>query len=148
MVEGQVVQLGTPQELFENPAHTFVGYFIGSPGMNLLDCQVQGGVAQIGGMSLPLAHDTVRAARDASGDLKLGIRPEFVQLLDQPEDGSLPASITAVEDLGNYKIVRATLGKEELAIKLPEEQPVPSEQAYLGFPARWTKIYADDRLVA
>ena len=148
MVEGQVVQLGTPQELFENPAHTFVGYFIGSPGMNLLDCHLHGGVAQIGGMSLPLAHDTVRAARDATGDLKLGIRPEFVQLLDQPEDGSLPASITAVEDLGNYKIVRATLGKEELAIKLPEEQPVPSEQAYLGFPARWTKIYADDRLVA
>jgi glycerol transport system ATP-binding protein len=148
MVEGQVVQLGTPQELFENPAHTFVGYFIGSPGMNLLDCHLHGGVAQIGGMSLPLAHDTVRAARDASGDLKLGIRPEFIQLLDQPEDGSLPATITAVEDLGNYKIVRATLGKEELAIKLSEEQPVPSEQAYLGFPARWTKIYADGRLVA
>ena len=55
MVEGQVVQLGTPQELFENPAHTFVGYFIGSPGMNLLDCSLHGGVAQIGGMSLPLA---------------------------------------------------------------------------------------------
>ncbi len=148
MVEGQVVQLGTPQELFENPAHTFVGYFIGSPGMNLLDCHLHGGVAQVGGMSLPLAHDTVRAARDATGQLKLGIRPEFVQLLDQPEDGSLPAKITAVEDLGNYKIVRATLGDEALAIKLPEEQPVPSEQAYVGFPARWTKIYADDRLVA
>jgi glycerol transport system ATP-binding protein len=148
MVEGQVVQLGTPQELFESPAHTFVGYFIGSPGMNLLDCHLHGGVAQIGGMSLPLAHDTVRAARDASGSLKLGIRPEFVQLLDEPEDGSLPVSISAVEDLGNYKIVRAKLGSEELAIKLPEERSVPSEQAYLGFPPRWTKIYADDRLVA
>ena len=147
MVEGQVVQLGTPQELFENPAHTFVGYFIGSPGMNLLDCHLHGGVAQIGGMSLPLAHDTVKAVRNASGSLKLGIRPEFVQLLEHPEDGSLPASINAVEDLGNYKIVRAQLGDEELAIKLPEEQTVPAEQAYLGFPPRWTKIYADDRLV-
>ena len=148
MYEGQVVQLGTPQELFENPAHTFVGYFIGSPGMNLLDCQLQGGVAQIGGMSLPLAHDTVKAARDATGDLKLGIRPEFLELKSAPEDGALPASIAAVEDLGNYKIVRANLGKETVAIKLPEDQSVPSEQAYLAFPPRWTKIYADDRLVA
>ena len=148
MYEGQVVQLGTPQELFENPAHTFVGYFIGSPGMNLLDCKLQGGVAQIGGMSLPLAHDTVKAAREATGDLKLGIRPEFLELKTDPEDGALPASVAAVEDLGNYKIVRAHLGKEIVAIKLPEDQPVPSDQAYLAFPPRWTKIYADDRLVA
>src|SRR3546814_4006638 len=36
MYEGEVVQIGTPEELFEVPAHTFVGYFIGSPGMNVL----------------------------------------------------------------------------------------------------------------
>ena len=148
MFEGQVVQLGTPQELFENPAHTFVGYFIGSPGMNFLDCRIDGGVAQIGGMSLPLAHDTVRQARDASGELKLGIRPEFLELKDRPEDGSLPVSIEAVEDLGNYKIVRALLGREALAIKLAEDRAVPAEQAYVSFPSRWTKVYADDRLVA
>ncbi|MDH3658522.1 MAG: ABC transporter ATP-binding protein [Alphaproteobacteria bacterium] len=148
MVDGQVVQLGTPQELFENPAHTFVGYFIGSPGMNLLDCQLHGGVAQIGGMSLPLAYDTVKAARGANGSLKLGIRPEFLELMTEPEDGALPVTINTIEDLGNYKIVRVKLGPEELAIKLPEEQPVPSEQAFVGFPPRWTKIYADDRLVA
>ena len=42
MYDGRVVQMGTPQELFETPAHTFVGYFIGSPGMNLLDAEVTG----------------------------------------------------------------------------------------------------------
>ena len=42
MYDGRVVQMGTPQELFETPAHTFVGYFIGSPGMNLLDATVEG----------------------------------------------------------------------------------------------------------
>jgi len=147
MYEGQVVQLGTPQELFENPAHTFVGYFIGSPGMNFLDCKLQGGVAQIGGMSLPLAHETVRAARNASGSLKLGIRPEFLELKTKPEDGALPVSIEAVEDLGNYKIVRSRLGEDQLSAKLREDEPIPSDQAYLSFPPRWTKIYADDRLV-
>ena len=148
MYEGQVVQLGTPQELFETPAHTFVGYFIGSPGMNFLDCQIDGGVVRIGGMSLPLAHNMVTAARKAKGDVKLGIRPEFLKLSDRPNGGTLPATIETVEDLGNYKIVHARLGDARLAVKLAEDSPIPAEQAYLSFPPRWTKIYADDRLVA
>ena len=42
MYEGELVQTGTPQELFENPKHKFVGFFIGSPGMNFIDCTVEG----------------------------------------------------------------------------------------------------------
>ena len=42
MHEGQIVQTGTPVDLFEKPKHTFVGYFIGSPGMNVLPCQIKG----------------------------------------------------------------------------------------------------------
>ena len=39
MHEGEIVQTGTPVELFEKPKHTFVGHFIGSPGMNILPCE-------------------------------------------------------------------------------------------------------------
>ena len=45
MHDGAVVQTGTPEELFERPAHTFVGHFIGSPGMNVLPCRVEGATA-------------------------------------------------------------------------------------------------------
>src|SRR4029450_8321405 len=45
MKDGEIVQIGTPIELFERPKHTFVGHFIGSPGMNVLPCQVTGGIA-------------------------------------------------------------------------------------------------------
>ena len=41
MFEGEVVQVGTPKELFEKPEHAFVGHFIGSPGMNLLPCSLE-----------------------------------------------------------------------------------------------------------
>ena len=41
MHEGQIVQTGTPVELFEKPKHTFVGHFIGSPGMNILPCEIK-----------------------------------------------------------------------------------------------------------
>ncbi len=49
MQDGEIVQMGTPVELFERPAHTFVGHFIGSPGMNVLPCDVKGGAAFFGG---------------------------------------------------------------------------------------------------
>src|SRR6201996_4519662 len=49
MHDGRVVQSGTPAELFDRPAHTFVGYFIGSPGMNIVPAQVDGREARIDG---------------------------------------------------------------------------------------------------
>ncbi len=49
MHDGRVVQSGTPAELFDRPAHTFVGYFIGSPGMNIVPAEVRGREARIGG---------------------------------------------------------------------------------------------------
>ena len=48
MKDGLIVQIGTPVELFEHPRHTFVGHFIGSPGMNVLPCEIKSGQAFIG----------------------------------------------------------------------------------------------------
>ena len=62
MHEGSVVQTGTPEELFARPAHTFVGYFIGSPGMNVLPAEVQGRQARVAGHALELAPALRRAA--------------------------------------------------------------------------------------
>ena len=58
MNDGKIVQIGTPVELFERPAHTFVGHFIGSPGMNVLPCDVQQGAAFFQGhpINLSLIH--------------------------------------------------------------------------------------------
>ena len=76
MHEGSVVQTGTPEELFVRPAHTFVGYFIGSPGMNVLPAEVQGRQARIAGH--PLALDKSYGALPAGARIEIGIRPEFV----------------------------------------------------------------------
>ena len=53
MHEGQIVQTGTPVELFEKPKHTFVGHFIGSPGMNILPCEIKNGKINFEGKILP-----------------------------------------------------------------------------------------------
>jgi glycerol transport system ATP-binding protein len=120
MYDGQIVQIGTPEELFEKPSHTFVGYFIGSPGMNVLPVQLTGTSAVIGTQSIELA----RAPSVAVGSkVELGIRPEFISLDRQ----GMPISINKVEDIGRQKIVRATFEGQSIAIVVPESHEIPAE---------------------
>ena len=78
MHDGRVVQSGTPAELFDKPAHTFVGYFIGSPGMNIVPAEVRGREARIGGHTIALnrSYDGL----PAGAQIEIGVRPEFVDV--------------------------------------------------------------------
>ena len=117
--------------------------------MNLLPCLIQGAGAVIGDAAISLAPGLVdRIPPTANGDtLRLGIRPQFVELHDRQAPDTVPVSITAVEDLGNYQLVQVRLGEEALTVKVPEDQPVPTDRGHLRFPPEWTRLYADDRLV-
>ncbi len=145
MSEGEVVQLGTPQELFERPAHTFVGYFIGSPGMNFLDCGLDGDAAVVDGHRIPLSEEVLEAARQAEGRLEIGIRPEFLELTE--DSGGVPAEVEFVEDRGTHRLIKTRVGDNELFVKLRDDQPLPAERARLRFPPEWTLLYANSRLV-
>jgi glycerol transport system ATP-binding protein len=147
MYQGQVVQLGTPQELFESPAHTFVGYFIGSPGMNLLPVALDHGAAIIDGHRIALDEHAVMQATRGEGALELGIRPEFLDLSRERQDNSVPVRVLGVEDLGNFSLATVGLGQFELKVKLAEGAELPAEQGWLRFPPRWTKLYAGGALV-
>ncbi|MGB3501641.1 MAG: ABC transporter ATP-binding protein [Mesorhizobium sp.] len=119
MYDGQIVQIGTPAELFERPKHTFVGYFIGSPGMNVLPVDLAGDKAQLGGQTISLPGGT----RDpGQGPIELGIRPEYVRI---GQDG-MPVEILKVEDIGRHKVVRASLEGHEIAAILGEDEEIPA----------------------
>ena len=149
MLDGQVLQMGSPQDLFEAPQHTFVGYFIGSPGMNLLGCRVDGDAAVVGsGTRIALEAGIIDRIPPDTQALQLGIRPQFLELHDHQSPGSVPVSVIEVEDLGNFQLVELRLGDERIVAKVPEDQPVPTDRAHLRFPPEWTKLYANDRLVA
>jgi glycerol transport system ATP-binding protein len=152
MVDGSVVQMGTPQALFEDPAHTFVGYFIGSPGMNLLPCRLAGSAAYIGDQPVPLSAETLARAHQAAtpeSRVVLGIRPEFLGCSTEgnTQSGTVAADITAVEDLGNFKIATATLGGVSVKAKLSEDATLTPGRGWLHFPPERTKLYVDDRAV-
>ncbi len=151
MYGGKVVQLGTPQELFENPAHTFVGYFIGSPGMNILPCNIDAGAAWIDGKRIALSDHHMNAISKASGPIELGIRPEFLRIdTDNSTEGDdgIEVNIIKVEDLGQYKIATTRFGNAELKVKIGEDQQILGQSGILRFAPKWTKLYADSQLVA
>jgi glycerol transport system ATP-binding protein len=136
MFEGEIVQIGTPQELFERPRHTFVGYFIGSPGMNLLPVGVEGAQATLGRqtVNLPGAAKLTTGART-----QLGIRPEFVRL----GASGMPVAVTKVEDIGRHRVVRVNLEGYEIAAILGEDEPLPAD-VRASFDPKGINIYADD----
>ncbi|WP_148253840.1 ABC transporter ATP-binding protein [Aidingimonas lacisalsi] len=146
MYEGQVVQFGTPRELFEQPGHTFVGYFIGSPGMNFLDVHVSDGTLYSGRTALPSSSDRLleRVANCRSDNVKIGIRPEFIEVSAVPGGGSVEVDVDDVQDLGTYSILSLRLGEWPLKARVEEGGVTPHDKAYIGFPERWVGLYVDD----
>ncbi|WP_299911864.1 ABC transporter ATP-binding protein [uncultured Paracoccus sp.] len=142
MYDGRVVQAGTPQALFDAPEHTFVGYFIGSPGMNVIDARIEGATAHVAGAQVRLAH-----GYDAHpGKVQLGIRPEFLRIA--AGDEGLPFTIRRIEDVGHHRILRGRVGDTEVNVIVPEGQPIPEgANRVIPDPAH-THVYVDDWRVA
>lgn len=144
---GRVMQTGTPTDLFERPAHTFVGHFIGSPGMNLLPCQPDATGVRIAGYGIALDPALAEKVCGAGGGLKLGIRPEFVRYRSGAAAGYMPADIVEIEDLGNFKIATARLGGHLVKLKVGEDKTVSAGPGWLSFPPEWTRLYVDDHIL-
>ena len=137
MQEGEVVQIGTPIELFEKPAHTFVGHFIGSPGMNVLPCEVREGTAFFRGA--PVATDGPVPPVGEAKRLELGVRPEFVQVARE----GIPVEVVNVFDAGRYRVVEAMAGDSRIHALVREEAALAPGPAHLRFDPAHTRVYAD-----
>jgi glycerol transport system ATP-binding protein len=141
MNNGVVVQTGTPIDLFERPRHTFVGHFIGSPGMNLLPCEMRGGKAFVG--ENPVEAANAAAYKGGANLLEVGIRPEFISFA--PE--GLPAEVVRVADAGRYRIVETAAADQKIKLLVPEGGDIPENRAFLHFDPGHTQIYADGWMV-
>ena len=137
---GRVLQIGTPEDLFERPAHTFVGYFIGTPGMNFLPASVSGRVARAGGASFALA-----ASYEAFEGARLGFRPDYAQIR---RDGGVPVRVTRVDDLGRRCLVRAVLDGHELVATLPQGEAIDGDVAGLHVAPANLHVFRDEVRVA
>jgi glycerol transport system ATP-binding protein len=137
MLEGQVVQAGTPVELFERPRHTFVGHFIGSPGMNLLPCAIVDGVPHFDGQPI----ETIGRPKIPSGasKIEIGVRPEFIRFAD----AGIPVRIVKVSDAGRFHIVETKHGDTSISLLVGEGSNLPTDGARIRLDPAHTQVYAD-----
>jgi glycerol transport system ATP-binding protein len=145
MTSGEVVQSGTPQELFETPAHRFVGHFIGTPGMNFLTCSWDGREARVAGVPMATSSSETPPAGAA---LSVGVRPEYVEIAAEPGANHVAAQVIEVRDQGMQTMVRAEIEGQAVWAKLRDGGPLPSlGPAYIRLPQHRCALYADERRV-
>ena len=114
---GRIEQIGTPEEVYQRPATTFVAGFIGSPPMNLIPGRVEGSNFVAGNARLPLP-----GAAPREGEVILGLRPEHAALGDA---GAWPLRVEVVEMLGAERLVYGKLGDTAFTLRLDGTLPPP-----------------------
>ncbi len=137
MEQGRVLQVGTSQELFEQPAHTFVGHFIGSPGMNRINVSAKADGFYAGSTRLPI--DKPPISRDHDKPLSIGVRPEHIYFSQQ----GLEVKINKCEDIGRYKLANVQFDNTELKLLVSSEQPLPTSSARVSFDPNFIHLYVD-----
>jgi sn-glycerol 3-phosphate transport system ATP-binding protein len=100
MAGGEIQQIGTPDEIYNRPANTFVAAFMGSPPMNLIAAEVRSGVLHVG-------EATVTAVSTPDGSVTVGVRPEHLRLHNHYAEGLLAARVDFVEPLGSHVLLTA-----------------------------------------
>ncbi len=141
MLEGEIVQIGTPVELFEKPKHTFVGHFIGSPGMNILSCNFEQGKASVDGIKIPI--NSLIKENLSFSKTEIGIRPEFVTFSN---DG-IPVKIIKVSDTGRHKIIDTECKNGKIKVVSHSSKEIPNGSAFLSFDKNYTYAYGDSRII-
>jgi glycerol transport system ATP-binding protein len=145
MSQGEIVQVGTPEQLFETPAHRFVGHFIGSPGMNFLACEWSAGAATIGGVRIETSS---KQAPPGGAPLSIGVRPEYLELAAAPGPNRVPARVAAVHDQGIHTMVRLEVGASFAWAKLRSASAPPApDSVFACLPPTRCALYADERRV-
>ncbi len=142
MNDGRAVQIGTPAELFERPEHTFVGYFIGSPGMNLFPAEVSGARAQVETNVFDLG--AVYPALPKGERIQVGVRPEYVRLTAA---AGLPVRVRRIADLGRKRLAYVDLGAHPIVATVPPDMAEVGERVNIAFDAAHTHVYVGDRRV-
>ncbi len=126
---GELQQLGSPDEVYQRPTNLFVAQFIGSPPMNILQAERDGRDLIVDGgwrMRSP------RADLDGHAKVTVGLRPEAIEISNEPVPQGHPAEVLVSEPLGSEVIVNVKLASALIKVRTgPEIRPEPGSRVYL-----------------
>jgi multiple sugar transport system ATP-binding protein len=146
---GKILQVASPRELYERPASSFVGTFIGSPRMNLLPAGIDGDVLRAGPFQL------ARPAGVSQVKLALGVRPEHLRLVDEGHDAQAAngsrggrsgamatAVVVVVEPLGAETHMVVEAAGQRLRLRLPGfERREPGQSVRVALDAEHALLF-------
>ena len=122
MRKGRLQQFDTPMNIYNHPANRFVAEFVGSPSMNFVEGKIDSasGTFVSDSLRIPLSADQMSELADHSA-LTMGIRPEHIQVLAEPHDGAIPASVYVTELMGNETFVFLSVGANRFIARAPAD---------------------------
>ena len=140
--DGRIEQVGTPREVYENPANIFVAGFIGSPRMNIINgiCLAENRI-RIAGTDIAFEMPLPAAAEEA---IKLGIRPEHWSIGER-QDRSLPAQVEFAEYLGSTRYLHCKLDNGDVITveQRGGSDATPGEKVWLTCDQRALKFFSE-----
>lgn len=135
---GVIEQIGTPDQIYHQPASIFVASFMGAPPMNMLDGKViSAGEIDIDGIGS--IKKKVTSSKSAS--ISVGIRPEKVKLTTKPNGVTQPFTHDFTEELGAARLVHGRLGGKPFIVNLHQEDEIPSGEIFATLPAEMMHVF-------
>jgi multiple sugar transport system ATP-binding protein len=146
--DGVLQQVGPPRQIYDAPANVFVGGFLGNPGMNFLRGTLQAGhdglSVSVNGTVFALPQKWTRQlTQNVQGEaVYLGVRPEHVLILEQPDPSSAPAQVYVTEALGNETLVRLQVADETLVARAPANyEPTIGQRVWVRPDPRFARLF-------
>ena len=135
LAEGVIQQIGTADEIYQNPANLFVANFIGSPSMNFFDIELDGRDLVGESFRYPVSQEFADAIKNRGGDkLVMGIRPENVTVETADTDGAVRTEVDVVEPIGSDNYIYVGIGSDDCTVRTPADlRPDEGSTIHLKF---------------
>ncbi len=142
---GEALQTGNAEALHKHPQAPFVGYFIGSPGMNIFDAHLNQTV-HVGDHTIEIDDSTRQKLKGR--ELQAGIRPEFIQVSHEAHEGWIECHVDDVHLTASAQILDCSGADLTFKVRADEDFRVePGDTVYAHFPHEWLTLYADERAI-
>ncbi|EEB63226.1 ABC transporter ATP-binding protein [Corynebacterium amycolatum] len=139
LADGQLQQVGSPRELYDNPGNEFVAGFLGSPSMNIYDATAEGNRLLLGGKQIPFPE---QFAQTLPKSVVFGIRPEHLHIVSgQDAKADIVAPVLHVEDTGADAYIRVTIAEGTTMVVRGEAGQVPTRGDQVGIRFDWDKTH-------
>jgi len=152
MNKGLLQQVGTPQEIYNDPKNLFVAKFIGSPGMNFINCTAVKNESGKVYLKIAAVNDSIHIPENlqilildknmVEKELILGVRPEDISLEFKEKEDYIKSEVFIIETLGSYNIIDIKMGIETVKVRtLPVVVPDIGTKAFIGFDMQRIKLF-------